>query len=169
MQSWASGGALSTERLDVVLLELAEQRFALPLSHVREITRACSLQPLPHAPRMILGVLNLRGQILPVVDLRRQLNLPSTPLAPSDYFIIAGIGEQTVALRVDQVIGMVQLEAGSTCDAQRVPESLTFISGIATTPDGVILIYDLQQFLTDSEALELSIALSRLVAHAVSA
>lgn len=162
MDTSGSAVALSTDRLEVVLLELAEQCFALPLSAVSEITRACALQPLPHAPRVILGVLNLRGQMVPVIDARLQLGLPSTPLDPADHFIITRIARQLVALRVEQLLGLVKLEARLGSNTQTLPESLTFVSGVAAAPHGVVLIYDLEQFLSDSEAIELSGALGRL-------
>ena len=81
----------TTVRREVLLFELNQQRYALPLSGVMELTRACAVQALPKAPELVLGVLNLRGVVVPVVDLRRRLALPDTALDPNDYLSLIHI------------------------------------------------------------------------------
>ncbi len=148
-------------RREVLLFELNQQRYALPSSGVQELTRACAVQALPTAPAMILGVLNLRGQVVPVIDMRRRLALPDTALDPNDYFVFARVGQRLVALRVDRLLGIQELDETPTAEAPHLPPSLLYVSGVAAVADGVIFIYDLDQFLSDAESAVLDEALAR--------
>ena len=146
---------------EALLFELVEQRFALALSDVIELTRACAVQALPKAPEVVLGVLNLRGEVLPVLDLRRRLGLAEKPLEPSDCFVFARIAERHVALRVDRLLGIEALDITQLDEAPNLPPGLAYVSGVAPVADGVVFIYDLPQFLSSSEVLVLDRALSR--------
>jgi len=150
----------SVARREVLLFELNQQRYALPLSGVLELTRACAVQALPSAPMPVLGVLNLRGQVVPVIDLRRRLALPDTALDPNDYFVFARVGPRLVGLRVDRLLGIQELDATPTADPPHLPATLAYVSGVAAVADGVILIYDLDQFLSGAESAALDSALS---------
>ncbi|MET0792844.1 MAG: chemotaxis protein CheW [Polyangiaceae bacterium] len=143
-----------------MLFELVEQRFALALSDVIELTRACAVQALPKAPEIVLGMLNLRGQVVSVLDMRRRLGLPHKALEPSDCFVFARIAERRVALRVDRLLGIEELTVTPTAEAPNLPEPLAYVSGVAPVADGVVFIYDLAQFLSDSEVAVLDQALS---------
>ena len=149
-----------SERVEALLFELGGQRFALPISGVIELTRACAVQVLPQAPPLVLGVLNLRGQVVPVLDLRRRLSLPETALDPSDTFVFAQIAERRVALRVDRVLTIERLSAVPGAEVTHLPGLLAHLSGVAAVADGVVLIYDLEQFLSGSEAATLDEALA---------
>ncbi len=147
-------------RREALLFELAEQRFALALSDVSELTRACALQTLPKAPEVVLGVLNLRGEVLPVLDLRRRLGLAEKVLEPSDCFVFVHIAERHMALRVDRLLGIEELGITSVSEAPNLPPGLAYVSGVAPVADGVVFIYDLPQFLSSAEVLVLDRALS---------
>jgi purine-binding chemotaxis protein CheW len=147
------------DRVETLLFELAGQRFAVPLSGVIELTRACALQSLPNAPGLVLGVLNLRGAIVPVLDLRRRFGLPETALDVSDCFVFAQVAERRVALRVDRLLGIESLVAIPISEAPNLPVSLEYLSGVAAVADGVVLIYDLSTFLSEAEAALLNDAL----------
>jgi purine-binding chemotaxis protein CheW len=149
-----------TERLEALLFELCGQRFAVLLDEVEELTRACALQPLPKAPRPVLGVLNLRGQVVPVLDLRQRFELPETPLDPADYFVFARLGGRRLALRVDRVLGIEWLDSTPVRAASHLPVRIAHLAGVAAVADGVVLIYDLATFLTRAEAEALDGALA---------
>jgi purine-binding chemotaxis protein CheW len=160
METSRSAIVVSAEdKLETLLFELAGQRFAVPLSGVIELTRACALQSLPNAPGLVLGVLNLRGAIVPVLDLRRRFGLPETALEVSDYFVFAQVAERRVALRVDRLLGIELLAAVPISEAPNLPVSLEYLSGVAAVADGVVLIYDLSTFLSEAESALLDEAL----------
>jgi len=152
--------ASASRRLEALLFELAEQRFALALSDVLELTRACAVQALPKAPAVVLGALNLRGEVVPVLDLRRRLGLPERALDPNDYFMFARVAERRVALRVDRLLGIETLAVSPASESPNLPSQLAYVSGVAAVADGVVFIYDLAQFLSDAEDRVLDEALS---------
>ena len=166
MESSASAAVAQPERVEALLFELAGQRFALRLSDVDELVRACALQALPKAPPPVSGVLNLRGAIVPVLDLRRRFELPEKKLEPSDLFVLARRGQQRVGLIVDMVLGIETLSATPLAAAEHLPVNIEYVAGVAAVADGVVLIYDLSTFLNRAEAELLERALRERAAEA---
>lgn len=166
MQSSASATVAQSERVEALLFELAGHRFGLRLTDVDELVRACALQAVPKAPPPVRGVLNLRGEILPVLDLRRRFELPEKGLEPSDYFVLARAASRRLGLIVDGVLGIETLSAFPPADAPHLPFRLEYIAGVAAVADGVVLIYDLSTFLSHTEAALLDRALGELGAEA---
>ncbi|ADO68679.1 chemotaxis protein CheW [Stigmatella aurantiaca] len=145
---------------EVLLFVLEGQRYALPSADVRELARAVSLTPLPHAPDVVEGLLNLRGKLLPVLDLRRRFRLPPRPLSPSDHFIIARAGPRDVGLRVDRAEGLLSLEPGTLDETPRELPGVGYVAGAVKLPDGLVLVHDLRTFLSEAESLALASALT---------
>ena len=144
----------------IVTFSLDEPRYALNLQAVQRIIRAVEILPLPKAPDIVLGVIDVQGQIIPVIDVRRRFRLPPRETDVDDLFIIAITPTRTVALVVDSVIGVRELDEGDIVDADHIIPSLEYVRGIAQLDDGLVLIYDLDRFLSIDEELTLDIALS---------
>src|SRR5882672_6593162 len=77
---------------EILLFEIGGERYGLPSVDVRELVRAVTIVPLPRAPAIVEGLINLRGRIVPVLDVRSRFRVPAKPLEPSDHFIIASVG-----------------------------------------------------------------------------
>ncbi len=92
----------------LVVLTLDEQRYALHLSAVERIVRVVEVTPLPKAPEIVLGVVNVQGQIIPVINIRKRFCLPEREMNLSDQLIIAHTSRRTVALAADAVSGVVE-------------------------------------------------------------
>lgn len=131
----------------LLVFTLDAPRYALNLELVERVIRAAEITPLPKAPDWVLGVLNVHGQVLPVVDLRPRLNLPPRKMDPDHRFILARSGPRLVALLVDAVDGVHQTTEGETEDAQRFLPAAEYIHGIAQMQDHLVLICDLAQLL----------------------
>jgi purine-binding chemotaxis protein CheW len=145
---------------EVLLFTLEGQRYGLLSEDVRELVRAARLTPLPRAPAVVEGLLNLRGTLLPVLDLRRRFHHPSRPLSPMDHFIVARAGPREVVLRVDRAEGLRVLAPGEWDPAPRALPGLGTVAGAVKLEDGVVLVHDLAAFLSEAEALELDAALA---------
>src|SRR5687768_6778044 len=104
-------------RTEVLVVQVAERQFGIPSQLVREVTRSATLTPLPRPHPFIEGELNVRGQVLPVVDLRRLFDLPNRDIGLNDHLIIVADGFQPLALRVDCAIGLLPLEPNQIEDA----------------------------------------------------
>src|SRR5881296_2430916 len=84
--------ATASRAREVLVFEVGGQKYALPTADVRELVRAVAITPLPAAPAVIEGVVDVRGRVLPVLDVRARFRLPPKALDPSDHFIVASAG-----------------------------------------------------------------------------
>ena len=146
--------------MEILIFELAEQRYAIPLRSVREVVRAVAITSLPTAPAVIEGIINVRGTLVPVFDLRARFGLPPKVLEPSDHLIIAWAQSRLVALRVDHADWMIDIGADELQDAATIVPQAEYVDGVAKLPDGLVLIHDLDTFLSEAESEALDAALA---------
>lgn len=146
---------------EVLLFTLEGQRYALPLEEVRELVRAVRLTPLPRAPAVVEGLVDLRGELLPVLDMRRRFRLPARPLSSADHLVVAQAGPRRVALRVDRAEGLLALEPGALDTSPRELPGVGYVAGALKLPDGLVLLHELRTFLSEAESLELDEALAK--------
>lgn len=141
------GGKTTT--LLVFLLE--DREYAVRVALVRQIVRAVAVTSLPEAPEVIEGVVNWRGFVVPVLDIRSRFRLPPRPLHPGQHFIVARAGARTVALRVDRASGLVEVPESSVRSVREAAPGARHTEGIARLPDGLVVIHDLERFLSLDE------------------
>lgn len=148
------------ETVDVVPFELDGHRFALFAADVQEVLRAAAPSPLPKAPSAILGVLNVRGTLVPVLDLRARFRLTPRPLRHSDHLIVVRPRDaRTSAIVVDRAASLRALPVASIREAELRAAEAEHVGGIAALEDGSLVIYDLANFLAADEAVTLDEAL----------
>jgi purine-binding chemotaxis protein CheW len=138
--------------MDFVIVELDGQRYGLRADAVREVVRAATITPLPNAPAMVEGIINVRGSVIAVLDLRRRFELPARVLDPSEYFVLARAGDRDVALRVDRATELVSLDPADIDHSEQVLSRSRYVAGVAKLRDGLVLIHDLETFLSAAEA-----------------
>jgi purine-binding chemotaxis protein CheW len=143
----------------LVVFALDEQRYALHLSAVERIVRVAEVTPLPKAPEIVLGVINVQGQIIPVADIRRRFRLPEREIDLSDQLIIAKTSKRTVALVVDEVTGVIESPEQKLVPAKEILPGTDYVEGVMKLEDGLILIHDLATFLSLEEENTLDLAL----------
>jgi purine-binding chemotaxis protein CheW len=149
-----------------VVFTLDGQRYALPLATVERIVRAVEVNALPKAPPIVLGVINVEGRVLPVLNIRRRFRLPEPEISPADQLVIARTAGRTVALVVDQAQGVIECPHTEVIGSAQIVPGLEQIQGVVKLPDGLVLIHDLETFLSLDEAQALDESMSREVAHA---
>jgi purine-binding chemotaxis protein CheW len=143
----------------LLIFTLDDQRYAVRLSAVDSVVRAAAITPLPRAPEIVLGVLDLHGQVIPVINLRRRFRVPERELRTSDQFVIARAGLLTVALAVDGTEGVLEENAGSLIAPDDILTGTRYLEGVTRTGDGLVLIHDLSSLLFPDEELLLAQAL----------
>lgn len=126
---------------------------------VRELVRAVTIAPLPKAPSIIEGVINLRGTLVPVLDIRQRFGLAPSPVVPTDHLIIAEAGPRLVALRVDRAHELIEVADEDISPVSASAPGAQYVAGLARLPDGVLVIHDLARFLSLDEAVSTSAAL----------
>lgn len=162
--SWIPPSDSCPAAVTTALLEFAvdSQRYALPVGDVVEIVQAVAVTRLPVAPSIIEGIIDFRGRVVPVLDLRARFGLPPRQLDPSEHFIVARAGERVVAVRADEVadVSHVRLENVEPI-ADSVPHA-RHVAGVVKTATGVVLISDLTGFLSQAEQEALDSALEQV-------
>ncbi|MBI4639961.1 MAG: purine-binding chemotaxis protein CheW [Candidatus Tectomicrobia bacterium] len=131
-----------------IVFVLDEYRYALRLSAVKRIIRAIEITPLPKTLDIALGVINVQGQIIPVIDIRKWFNLPEREINLSDQLIIASISERIAALVVDRVTGVVDLSEGEVRVVEEILPGMRYVEGVVKLGDDVIFIPDFERFLS---------------------
>ncbi|MBA3806643.1 MAG: purine-binding chemotaxis protein CheW [Acidobacteria bacterium] len=133
-----------------VVFNLDEQFFALRLAAVERVIRSVGVTPLPGAPEIVSGAVNLQGRIVPVFNVRRRFGLPEGEMELSDQIIIARTHRRAVALLVDGVRGVHESPAEEV-KAEEILPGMKYVEGIMKLPDGIVLIHDLDKFLSLEE------------------
>ena len=140
---------------EFLIFELSGVRYGLPAETILEVVRAARFVPVPEQPSIVEGVLDIRGRMAPVLDIRARLGLPPQAMTTADHIILARRRDRVVALRVDQAVGLAALAPEAIEPAENVVPHGGRIAGIARTPDGIVLIQDLDRFLTEAEERDL--------------
>jgi purine-binding chemotaxis protein CheW len=148
--------------LQLVVFALEDQRYALHLSTVERIVRAVEMTPLPKAPEIVIGVINVQGRIIPVFNIRRRFHLPEREIELSDQLIIANTARRTVALVVDTVDGVIERLSEEITPADQVLPRIEYVEGIVKLENGLVLIHDLDKFLSIDEETKLDEAVKKV-------
>ncbi|HZT09069.1 MAG TPA: chemotaxis protein CheW [Chloroflexota bacterium] len=152
-----AGAAASAIR--VVVFRLDTQSYAVSLDSVIRVERMVAVSPLPRAPHVCLGVVNVHGQIVPVLDLRRRLGLAPRAYGVDAQLLIARTSARTVAIPVDAVTRVesaAQLQVTPTRD---IVPGIEHVEGILPIGDELLFIHDVERFLSKSEEREIQAAI----------
>lgn len=136
------------------------QRFAVPSESVDFVTRAVALTPIPNAPEIVAGLVNIRGDVMPAASMRRRSGFADRPLRASDYFIVARMPRRSIVLIADAIVGLLPFESEDFALSEDILPGVPHVGGVLKHPDGMILIHDLERFLSLEEEERLSDALA---------
>jgi purine-binding chemotaxis protein CheW len=151
--------------MKILGFELEDQRYAVPLEIVREVVRAVAIARIPGAPAIVEGVIDLRGEVVPVLDVRKRFGHPPRTLSLGDHLIVVSAGARTVSLRTDRVTWISEVQDAHVRQVADLTPGSEYVSGIARLSDGLTLIHDPETFLTRAEAEALDGSLAE-AAHA---
>src|SRR5438876_195366 len=137
---WRTDQTPMSELTQLVVFRLDEQRYALTLAVVERVVRAAEVTPLPKAPTIVLGVIDLEGRVLPVLDVRQRFRLPEREIGPADQFLIAQTEWEwrTVVLAVDKVQGVIERSPTEIIGTARIVPGLEQIEGVIKLYDGLV-------------------------------
>jgi purine-binding chemotaxis protein CheW len=121
--------------------------------------RVVEVTPLPQAPDIVLGVVNVQGRVIPVVNPRRRFRLPERDIALSDQLVIAHTTRRPVALVVDAVTGVLEYSGREAVGARDIVPGMEYVEGVVKLADGLVLIHDLDRFLSLDEVTALDRAI----------
>jgi purine-binding chemotaxis protein CheW len=144
-----------------VVFTLDEQRYALYLSAVTRVVCTVEITSLPKAPEIVQGVVNVQGQVIPVVNIRKRFRLPEREMELGDQLIIASTARRSVALVVDAVEGVIEHSRQEMIPPEKILPGTEYIEGVIKLENGLVLIHDLDKFLSLEEDKELDTALKK--------
>lgn len=149
------------DRIQLVVFRLDERCYALLLDVVERIVRAVEVTSLPGAPAIVQGAIDVEGDVVPVLNIRQRFLLPEREIGIDDQFVIARSGQRTVALVIDEAQDVIGYEQSAVVDSNRIVPGLEQFLGVVTLDDGLVLIHDLEKFLSLDEARTLDEAMDR--------
>lgn len=144
----------------IVIFALDQGRYGLPLERVERAVRMVEVTPLPKTPAIVRGIVNVQGRLVPVIDLRRRFGLPERSTRLGDHLLIARSATRTLAMMVDGVRGVAECDPLEVVASASIVPGTDYVQGIAKLADGMVLIHDLDSFLSLDEAQSLDKALA---------
>ena len=144
-----------------ITFQLDGRRYGIALSHVEKVVPLAEITLLPDAPQVVVGVIDLAGDIVPVADPRVRFHLPPREPGLSDQMIVVRSRKRRVALIVDATTDVIEVNAADTVEASRILPRMDHIAGVLILADGLVLIQDIDAFLSIEEEADLDAALHK--------
>lgn len=143
----------SKELLQLVTFRLGNEEFSLDILRVQEIIRHMELTRVPRTPDFVDGVINLRGRVIPVLDLRKRFGLPSDEKTNETRIIVVDVDSKTVGLKVDAVSEVLRLPADTVEPAPAIVTGAEsdYIKGVGKLDGRLLILLDVEKILTRTE------------------
>ena len=130
----------------LIVFTLDGREYALPVEQVSEVLRMVTLTPVPEAPPWLPGIINLRGAVVPVVDLRARLALPRAPWGVNTPIIVADYEDRKLGLVADAVVELLSVPGSAiTPPDEGVSGTGNSVSGVARAGERLIFIFELER------------------------
>lgn len=143
--------------LQCVTFRLQDEIYGINVMQVQEVLRVTEIAPVPGAPHYVLGIINLRGNVVTVIDTRERLGLEAKEMDESTRIVIIEAEKLVVGILVDAVAEVVDLRMSEIESAPSVgnDESSKYIQGVASRDGELLILVDLNKLLNDEEWAEL--------------
>ena len=151
-----TGGAANStndQLIQLVTFHLENETYGINVMQVQEVLRVTEIAPVPGAPPYVLGIINLRGNVVTVIDTRGRFGLPPHELTDASRIVIIESEEQVVGILVDSVAEVVDLSSSEIDAAPNIgnEESSRYIQGVATRDKNLLIVVDLNKLLSEGE------------------
>lgn len=140
---------------EIVTFAVGKQGFCIEIEHVLEIRGWTKTTVLPHAPEYVVGLMNLRGNVLPVIDLSLRLGLGKTETTPRHVIIITHVEDRTLGLLVEAVSDIVSVRDGEMKPTPDVAstQTRTFIRGVYSVAESLVRAIDVHQVVPKADGI----------------
>jgi purine-binding chemotaxis protein CheW len=149
----ASANDPNDEVLQWVTYRLDEETYGINVMQVQEVLRYTEIAPVPGAPSYVMGIINLRGNVVTVIDTRARFGLPPSEITDSSRIVIIESDQHVVGILVDSVAEVVYLRSSDIDSAPNVgtEESAKFIQGVSNRDNELLILVDLNKLLSDDD------------------
>lgn len=153
----ASANSSEDPVLQWVTFRLEDETYGINVMQVQEVLRYSEIAPVPGAPSYVLGIINLRGNVVTVIDTRQRFGLPSAEVTDNTRIVIIEADKQVVGILVDSVAEVVYLRQSEIETTPNVgnEEAAKFIQGVCNKNDELLILVDLEKMMTAQEWAEL--------------
>ncbi|WP_324733945.1 chemotaxis protein CheW [Pseudomonas paeninsulae] len=143
--------------LQWVTFHLDNETYGINVMQVQEVLRYTEIAPVPGAPSYVLGIINLRGNVVTVIDTRQRFGLDSVPVTDNTRIVIIEADKQVVGIMVDSVAEVVYLRQSEVETAPNVgnDESAKFIQGVCNKNGELLILVELDKMMSEEEWSEL--------------
>jgi len=140
-----------------VTFYLGDEKYGINVMQVQEVLRVTEIAPVPGAPSYVLGIINLRGNVVTVIDTRNRFGLPSKETDDSSRVVIIETESHIIGILVDSVAEVVELKGAEIETAPNVgnEESSKYIQGVTSRDNELLILVDLNKLLSEDEKAEL--------------
>jgi purine-binding chemotaxis protein CheW len=147
------------QEIQIACFCLGEDIYAVDIMRIKEIIRPQKLTSLPSSPHFVDGVLNLRGTVVPVIDLRKRFELPARDASLSTRLLIVKVGRQSLGLVVDDVTEVITVPVKDVKPPPQVASGVggEYLVGVCLVRDSLIMLLNLDKILSAREARELGL------------
>lgn len=141
-----------SESTHLVVFVLGRQRFAVSVAQVLRVVAVAQWTPVAGAPDIVLGILDFHGEVIAVLDPGQRLAGSRQPVSLADQLMIVRTRRRTVALLVNETLGVIERDASAVCPLDPLELDGGRFDGATTLDDGLVLIHDIEKFMSPDEA-----------------
>lgn len=144
--------AVATE-FQFVVFKLGNEEYAVPITQVKEINRLSTTTKVPKSPTFVEGIINLRGQIIPIIDMKKRFDLPQSEYTGEARIIVIQVNSSTFGIEVDSVSEVLRVSSSDIEPAPQIACGIdsTYITGVAKVADRLLILLDLDRLLSEEE------------------
>lgn len=144
---------ITDELIQLVGFNLGDEEFGVDILKVQEINRMVDITKVPQSPDFVEGVINLRGEIIPVIDLRKRFGLSKKDPDRHTRIIVAEVGENTIGFVVDAVSEVIRIKSSTVEPPPQIVkgQQADYIQGVGKLDDRLLMLLDIEKVLTRSE------------------
>ena len=152
-QSTNDSNSKTTDLLQLVGFQLDDEEYGIDILKVQEINRITEITKSPQSPDFVEGVINLRGNVIPIIDLRKRFNMPHKEYDKQTRIVVGEIGDRTVGFIVDAVSEIIRLPADKIEPAPNISadDKAEYILGVGKLDDKLLMLLDIDKILSGSE------------------
>lgn len=145
------------EEMQYIIFSLGNEEYGISIMNVEEITEYKESVSVPNTPKFVEGIINLRGEIVPIISLKKRFNIEETEISSEARVIVIGINNKKVGFIVDEASQVLRINEENIEPAPDIVVGVDkqYITGIGKIEDKMVILLDLEYILTDNEKKEI--------------
>jgi len=150
----------TSDILQLVGFQLGEEEYGIDILKVQEINRVTEITKIPHSPDFVEGVINLRGNVIPIIDLRKRFNMPEREHDKQTRIVVGEIEDRTVGFVVDAVSEVIRMDSNLVEPPPAIivgtDDIGKYIKGVGKLDDKLLILLDIDSMFSEQEQDQLS-------------